>query len=318
MRTLDSVALVTSSAVTSALLVTMSHSLISPPNAPLLLGLYEPVATSIQQAAFDVEAKFFDWNDKRLRGHIREFLDRSRRQGRLPLLTLEPFPHRVGEGGEDDHGLIADVMAGKYDGVIDDLSVILSEEPAPVLLRFAHEMDIVGQYAWSFENPEHYIRLYRYVHDRLNARPLPHVRWVWSPAGTQKADLYWPGAAYVDVIGVSVYASRAWTPDRRLRSFAEVLAERRWLQRRFRRPLLVAEAGVSGSEADQWQWLQAALATLEESPEVCGLVYFHAPQPLWMPLPTGHEDWQLAQRPLEWLLDQLPQSPRRRLRCVEG
>lgn len=315
MRTLGSFALVAASAATSGLLLMLSQVSANPPLRPSV-GIYEYQPSDTQRSQLDLMVDFFDWNDPDLPSKVQAFLNRSRRQQRLPLLNLEPFADKTSGQGNVD--LLSDVLAGRYDKRLEALADTLRAESLPVLLRFGHEMDKTGQYAWSFSNPKYYISLYQYVYRKLNGKAMPHVRWVWSPAGTAQADRFWPGHAYVDLIGISIYASRAWTRDRSLESFSVILERNRWLQRRFGRPLLVAEAGVSGSAADQQRWIKDAVEAMAEFPEVCGLVYFQAPQPSWMPLPTGHENWQLKQGPLGWLLEQLPLAKRRGLACVEA
>jgi beta-mannanase len=315
MRALGSIALVTASAFTSALLVVLSHAAPAPPVSPLV-GLYEPVATAAQRRSFDLEVLFLDWNDPHAVPQLQDFLARARQQQRLPLLTLEPFPNRA--DGRTNRDLLGDVLSGRHDAAISSIARTLAAHPGTVLLRFAHEMDKPGQYPWGYADSSRYLRLYHYVYDKVATERPTNLRWVWSPAGNSRADRYWPGDPYVDLIGLSIYASRAWTPDRSLEGFAEQLEKKRWLQQRFGRPLLVAEAGVSGSPADQQGWLREALASLPRFPEVCGLVYFHAPQPRWMPLPTGHEDWQLHSSVLVWLLNRLPLPSRQGLSCQEA
>ena len=315
MRSLGSFALVAASAITSGLLVMLSQASANPPVRPLV-GMYEYQPSDAQKSRLDLAVEFFDWNAQDLPSQIQTFLNQARQQRRMPLLNLEPFADQA--SGQSNADLLKEVLAGRYDQRLQALAAILAAEDMPVLLRFGHEMDITGQYAWSFSNPKHYITLYQYVYNKLNGKSMPHVRWVWSPAGTPKAYHFWPGHAYVDLIGISIYASRAWTADQSLESFSEILERKTWLQRHFGRPLLVAEAGVSGSATDQQRWIQDAVVAMARFPEVCGLVYFQAPQPSWMPLPTGQENWQLKQGPLGWLLQQLPLAKRRGLACVEA
>lgn len=315
MRSLGSVALVTASAVTSGLLVMLSNASANPPIRPIV-GLYQYQPNDAQRGRLDISVDYFDWNSQDLPSKIKTFLSQSRRQRRVPLLNLEPFADQA--SGRSNADLLNDVLSGRYDKRLQNLAAVLTEAGMPVLFRFGHEMDITGQYAWSFSNPKHYISLYQYVYEKMNGRAMPHVRWVWSPAGTPQADRFWPGHAYVDLIGISIYASRAWTPDQSLERFSEILERKKWLQRHFSRPLLVAEAGVSGSETDQQRWIKDAVLAMAHFPEVCGLVYFQAPQPSWMPLPTGHENWKLKQGPLGWLLEQLPLAKRRGLACMEA
>lgn len=303
------------SMVSASLLVVMSRSSHQVQAAPLV-GLYEYQPTTAQRGQFGIAVMFLDWNDPQAVPLVRKFLSEAQQQRRLPLLSLEPFPDRA--AGRSNGDLLGDVMGGSQDQRLLAIGRELANHPGPVLLRFAHEMDKPGQYPWSFADPSHYLRLYHAVHDKVSTLKATNIHWVWSPIGSPRADRYWPGDHYVDVIGLSIYASRAWNQDRTLDSFADILHRQQWLHRRYGRPLLVAEAGVSGPSADQRQWLTEALQTIGSSAEVCGLVYFQAPQPRWMPLPTGHEEWQLKPPALQWFLQQLPLSLRGRPSCVAG
>jgi endoglucanase len=315
MQALGSLALVTASAVTSSLLVVLSLATTDPPQRPLM-GIYEPLPTAIHRNPLGFEVLFLDWNAADAVHQLQTFLTRAQRQQRMPLLTLEPFPDKA--SGRSNNDLLGDVHTGRHDRAIAAIARTLAAHPGPVLLRFAHEMDKPGQYPWGFVDPDRYIQLYHYVFWKVMAEGPTNLLWVWSPAGMSKADRYWPGDSYVDVLGLSIYASRAWTSDGSLESFSQQLEQKRWLQRRYRLPLLVAEAGVSGENTDQQRWIQEALASLPNFPEVCGLVYFQAQQPSWMPLATGHEDWQLKEEPLHWLLAHQPLAARRGLACAEG
>lgn len=315
MRASSSFVLIASSALASFLLVFLTNIASSPPKSPLI-GFYEANETRLQSRTLDIDVMFIDWGDPDMTSKITRFLARSSKRKRIPLLTLEPHPRYL--AGRTSTSLLLDVLSGRHDKDIASVRSILASYRAPILLRLAHEMDITGQYPWAFANPEHYIMMYQYIHKRLGGYSLAHVRWVWSPAGRPGANRFWPGESFVDVIGISAYASRAWTDDRSLESLSDILERTRWLQRRFRRPLLIAEAGVSGSPSDQQRWIKDALSALPHFPEVCGLVYFQAAQPSWMPLPTGPENWSLQQRPLDWLLQHLPLPPRRGLSCIEA
>jgi len=315
MRPLASLALVAVSATTSALLVLLSHRSSHPPSPPLV-GLYEYQASSAQGGRFALEPTFLDWNDPQLLPRLHHFLSQAELRGRLPLLTLEPFPDR--RAGRSNQDLLADVLAGRHDSALAGIARSLASHPGPVLLRFAHEMDKTGQYPWAYRDPDRYIRLYHYVFGKIVAQGADNVRWVWSPAGNPRADRYWPGDAYVDLIGLSIYASRAWQLTRELETFGQQFDQKRWIAQRYGRPLLVAEVGVSGAASDQQLWLEQALQSLHRYPEVCGLVYFQAPQPSWMPLPTGHENWSLKPSVLQWLRQQLPLSPRYGRSCLEA
>jgi len=314
MKSPDSIRMVAVSATALTLLMIISRNSFPSPAVPLV-GLYEYVNSPSQQEMFTLQPIFLDWNDAEAVAGLQNFLRRTHQERRMPLITLEPFPDRA--HGRSNADLLGDVLAGRHDKALQEISRVLAASPGVVLLRFAHEMDMQDQYPWAFRDPRNYRTLYRYVHSKISANRPSNVRWVWSPAGNSQADRYWPGDNYVDLIGLSIYSSRALSPDHSLESFKQQVEQKRWLHRRFGRTLLVAEAGVSGSAKDQQRWLQEAISSLQHFPEVCGLVYFHAPQPRWMPLPTGHEDWSLKPDGLAALIKALPLPARQGLTCEE-
>jgi len=315
MRALASLALVGSSVVTTSLLIVLSVITANKPTRPLV-GIYEAATSDHQRNHLDLEVLFLAWTDPNAVPTLRAFLGRSKQFNRIPMLTLEPFSDQAAGRGQAD--LLGDVLTGRHDQDIGAITHVLASHDGPILLRFGHEMDITGQYPWSFSKPSHYIDLYRYVYKKMTSRKTSNIHWVWSPAGKPQAGRFWPGGKYVDVIGVSIFASRAWMPDQSLQSFSEQLHEKSRFLRRFNRPVIVAEAGVSGTSSEQKRWINEAINSLPRFPEVCGFIYFQAPQPSWMPLPTGHENWELKPRPLRWLMHQLPLQPRNGRPCVES
>lgn len=100
-----------------------------------------------------------------------------------------------------------------------DLDVIagyllaLQQKGIPVLWRPLHEAagntnTYNGGKAWFWwgnSGPEVYKQLWQYVFDRLKAKGVNNLVWVWTSCGND-ADWY-PGDKYVDVIGVDYYES---------------------------------------------------------------------------------------------------------------
>jgi endoglucanase len=316
MRRLGQTALIGLAAATSGLLVLASHNDITNRHRyPMLMGMYTTEPRNESWLGIDLEHQFMSWIDPSGPKKLKVFLAGSKTRKRVPLVTLEPFPKPHPDGADQD--LLADVLSGQYDENLDKIKQVLKAHKGTVLLRFAHEMDKPGQYAWAWREPDKYIRLYRYVHSMLNTAGQNQIRWVWSPIGRRGAEAFWPGTDYVDLIGLSVYASRAWTEDGSLPSFSELMRGKRWLHTRFKKPVIVAEVGVSGSSDDQKVWLREAIDNRSRFPELCGLVYFQAQQPRWMPLPTGHEDWRLKPESQQWIQTVLPLKPQQALRCLE-
>jgi len=240
----------------------------------------------------NVEATFVSWVDPTASQQIAAALAMAQRRRSLALITLEPFADpALAEGSRT---LVSDVEQGRYDVRLDVLLDQLCRPQQPVLVRFAHEMDHTGQYPWSVRQGADYVRLYRAVWQRAHQQSrCRRLHWVWSPAGNGDARPFWPGGDAVDLIGVSVYSSPRWSRRGELSSFAEIYDRRRWLHANYRKPVLIAEMGISGTTEQRRRWLLEARDALARYPELIGWVYFNAPQPRWIPLETGHEDWTL-------------------------
>lgn len=254
-----------------------------------------------------IETAFVSWVDPSAPQQIVSVLERARSRHSLALITLEPFPDPTRTGA--NRTLVSDVVRGYYDQPIKAVLKQLCRPNQPVLLRFAHEMDNTGQYPWSVPRGDDYVRLYRAVWSQAQHPRCGRIHWVWSPAGNGASGSFYPGADAVDLIGVSVYSSPRWSRSGQLRSFAQVYGDRRWLHQQFRKPLLVAEMGVSGTEQQRRRWLIDAGYALRNYPELLGWVYFSAPQPRWIPLPSGHEDWSLPPALLDLVSSPQPSQP---------
>jgi len=250
---------------------------------------YPPITESIAQST--IETAFINWVDPKAPHKIAEVVERAKKRRSLPLITLEPFADPAIPNGSQT--LVKDVTNGAYQHHLKASLAELCRSEQPVLLRFAHEMDHTGQYPWSVKQGSDYVRLYRSVWNEAQKLSCRRLHWVWSPAGDGDSRQFWPGNDAVDLIGVSVYTSPRWNTDGKLSSFEEVYGRKRWLHNLYRKPILIAEMGISGELEKRKEWLTRARAATAKYPELIGWVYFSAPQPRWIPLPTGHEDWSL-------------------------
>jgi cellulose synthase (UDP-forming) len=216
---------------------------------------------------------------------------------RLPLITLEPWPWNW--QAMTDATLLQDIAAGHYDPTLERLFQVMGAvSPQPLLLRFAHEMEMVGRYPWAVPEAETYIAAYRHVVDLARTIGVRNIRWVWSPAGNTEARAYWPGAGYVDYVGLSIYATPEWTwglaPPGELLSFAELIRHKYWVAEAYHKPVLLTEVGVNAASAAKQQWLQQAVTVFSDFPAIRAWVYFNQVQPDIVPLEIGKPAWQLT------------------------
>jgi cellulose synthase (UDP-forming) len=258
-RKLGPALLLAISLATSALLVKFStmHSH-SQHRQPLLVGIYQPEpgpGPELQGSQkLRLSPLFLNWSAADALAQLDHFLNNPSQAKRLSLITVEPFANQA--AGRSDHQLVSDIENGLYDPQIVAIGKRLASHRKPLLLRFGHEMDQVGQYPWSISDGDRYVRMLRHVHATMAPTGISNVRWVWSPAGNRNADQYWPGDQYVDLIGISIYSSRGFSADGSLPSFTKLYEEKRWLHERYRKPVLLAEIGVSDSATDKQAWLK--------------------------------------------------------------
>ena len=131
--------------------------------------------------------------------------------------------------GEANYGRVwDDILAGKFDNHLRACGVALAKVGKPLRLDFAHEMNGNWKpYGVGVKNAvrgnrkqsaQKFVLAWRHVHDLVMAGGAKNILWVWAPASLRApsdpsspndtSHLY-PGDAYVDEIGFSVYNKKA-------------------------------------------------------------------------------------------------------------
>jgi beta-mannanase len=275
------------------------------PPAQAVLGVYDP-AQMFRHSVVTIEHHFVPWRPDQAQ-ELQNALQQIQKSQRSPMISLEPWPWNA--GGMTRETLLQDIVAGKYDATIDrSLKTIQQVAPTPVLLRWGDEMEIVGQYPWSVAHGALYIAAYRHMVARSRLLKIDNIRWVWSPAGHENAANDWPGEDVVDIVGISIYATREWHPDGQdsLPSFERLMQEKYRRAQRWQKPVMVAEVGVNASPAAQKVWLTNAVRQLGKFPDVMAWVYFNQIQPEIVPLSIGQPDWSLKPEQAQYLAQTWP------------
>jgi len=258
----------------------------------LLIGAYDPWQDA-RHLSLGIEHWYIRQDDPEL---LEAALEHA--GDRVPLVTLEPFPRR------GSMPVLDRVAAGRTDAQLRRLaSVFRAYAPRVVLVRWGHEMDLSGLYPWSANDPERFRAAFRHVVETFRAEGVTTVRWVWSPAGEPGASAYYPGADVVDYVGLTVLGDADWDFDfgyLNQRSMTDLLRPRYAEVARFRKPIVIAELGVSGDEATRLNWLADGFAHLHEFDLIRAAVYSNdrnAPNNRRAVQP----DWRLPHSTLEWL-----------------
>jgi len=129
---------------------------------------------------------------------------------RDPLRTTDEFyTDKTGF----DVSRISDTTSAEYKAMLKDIDVIayyikqLQDSKIPVLFRPLHEAS--GKWFWwGAKGPEPCKTLWQLMHNRMvNYHGLKNLIWVWT-TDTKSDNMAWyPGDAFVDILGVDIYAS---------------------------------------------------------------------------------------------------------------
>lgn len=199
-----------------------------------------------------------------------------------------------------------DIAAGRYNAEIDAKARALKSYGAPLYLAFHHEPET--NKAGTMGTPADFAAAWRHIVTRFRALGVTNVKfvltltgWSFDPRSGRNPDSYWPGAGYVDAVGVDGYnhmscisggAGQQW------RSFGDIFAvPYAWVARKGV-PMMIPEFGSVEDPASPGRkaaWLRDALVWLKAHRNVKAVSYFHV------------ENFQNG-RACRWLVDSSPAS----------
>ncbi|MEK7603808.1 MAG: glycosyl hydrolase [Patescibacteria group bacterium] len=270
--------------------------------SPKVIGMYDPDDAFITEKGITMRSDYFAWN-KDL-SVIAIELKRATEQQRAFLVTIEPWPEPVGFRYESNNDLLKAIIEGEYDQTTNNICDILSTAQVPVYIRWGHEMELENsRYPWSHSTPELYIQAYRHFVDTCRTKG-NLFKFVWSPAGEAGLENYWPGKKYVDVIGLSIYSFDQYDEKHigHKRSFKEVFIPRYDRVKNYRKPVLIAEIGVTGTDNYKLEWIGWMMNDLHNYKRLIGFVYLNTmdPQAVWEE-GLDNPDWRLPKRATQLL-----------------
>jgi beta-mannanase len=263
----------------------------------LQYGIYDPEERFAKSDQIGVEHIFVHWESNYV-GRLRSASDYAASRNRWLMVTIEPWPAHSRRG----EPLLTDITDGIYDSDLANIGSALGELNRPVFVRWGHEMeDLTGRYPWASRDAEAYIKAYRYFVDRCRLWSHGRFYFVWSPKGKQSMSAYYPGDAYVDYVGVSVYGLEQWDIDHygKPLDFNERFSEIYSLASRYKKPVMIAELGVAGDAAYRRTWFTQVAAASSSFPLLRIVVYFNAEDPDRWPDGQGNPDWRIAPGDLE-------------------
>lgn len=152
----------------------------------------------------------------------------------------------------------------------------------PIFLRYASEMN--GAWVPWHGEPQKYIEKFRLIHD-IMAEEAPNVAMVWSPNfwPPDTIDSYYPGDAYVDWVGFSLYSTPYSSEKEQLQG--TVIDTFAPLYKRYsHKPIMISEGAVAHTylptNQAYWSWAESQLGYMygylpRLFPQVKAITYFN-------------------------------------------
>lgn len=266
------------------------------PPGPLPFGVYDPSGDFSDAGGVTIEHVFLPWEDVAL-ASLTDADAYAFARHRALLVTLEPWTWNQSERNSAQ-ALRQGIADGDYDANVTAICAVLGQMKSPVTLRWGHEMESkTSRFIWSDWAPRDFIHAFRHMVD-LCRKSAPNIRFMWSPLGDKNMQDYYPGGAYVDLVGLSVFGLQGW--DRAKfnhdRTFAEILTPKYNRAKAFGKPIVVAELGYSGSAAYVARWQNEVRQMGRAFPDLVGVVYFNFPEVYPWPDGFGKPDWRISGR----------------------
>ena len=201
-------------------------------------------------------------------------------RGSVPEISWEPWDYS-GSPTHQPRYTLRSIIAGRHDAYIRRWATVLRRFGSPVYLRFAQEMN-GGWYPWSEavngNRPGQFVAAWRHVHGIFTEMGANNVRWVWSPAaGTAALDAsLYPGSAYVDVVGVSVFNGGTRLKWGGWRSFARIFNPTARALARVApgKPIQISEVASAEAGGSKAAWISGMFADLRGYSQVKSLVWY--------------------------------------------
>lgn len=257
-------------------------------------GAYDPHGDFSEDPNVKIEALFLPWQDVDL-ATLGTADDYASKRGRTLLITIEPWSWSTSEHISAP-ALLQGILAGRYDGNIAAICDVVGRFKTPTTMRWAQEMeDPHIRFSWQGWTGDQYRASYRHFvnHCRTSA---PRAKFMWSPKGLPGLDQYYPGDAYVDTIGLSVFGLQPYDRDNfgHDRTFAESLKPGYDLVAKFNKPICVAELGYVGPADYVRNWAENALKPDPQFPKLTCVVYFDDKEVAPWPRNYGLPDWRVT------------------------
>jgi hypothetical protein len=198
--------------------------------------------------------------------------DLFKKEGRTLQYTFQTL---LGTNAQDlKRSVIYEVLQGQYDDRFRRLANQIAEYGAPVLLRLNNEMngDWCGYCAYYASlDPELFEAMWRHIHGIFENQGADNALWVFNANHRSFPDFLWnhtlwyyPGDAYVDVVGMTAYNTGDYYPGETWASFRELYDALYWDYADWfpNKPFMISEFACSGYGGDKAAWIRDMMLAL--------------------------------------------------------
>jgi glycosyl hydrolase family 26 len=190
-------------------------------------------------------------------------------RGSVPVVSWEPWrpPAVFGDLVVSQRRYsLAQITAGVFDSYITRYAKEVRAYGGPLMLRPFHEMD-GNWYPWgglvNENEPADFVPAWRHVHDLFLRAGATNVTWVWSVNHVSVPNTeanaisnYWPGASYVDWIGISGFNWGRASPLSVWKGIDAVIGDRYRELLRYRKPIALMETGAPEIGGNKAAWIR--------------------------------------------------------------
>jgi hypothetical protein len=199
----------------------------------------------------DVANYYLHWGQ----GWPSTFISEAEAAGATPYVEIEPWDAGPswdetpsfqnitanGDSADDDCSLNESTYDTSCATWLADIGSDIASLGKPVILTFAHEFNVSGQYPWSEGDtgscvsttactPAQWIAAWDEVRSVVNAKADGDAYWMWAPnantgGSTENPSAYWPGASEVDMVGVDGYPQSQYNLDTFTELFGTTFSE---------------------------------------------------------------------------------------------
>jgi len=227
-----------------------------------------------------------------------------RARGITPLITWQPTdPANAAAGAYERY---RNIIVGRHDRYIRGWAKAARKFRAPVIVRFAHEMNGTW-FPWSltsFDNsPRRFVKAWRHIVTIFRNAGARNVKFLWTPfqrcstCSGYRYELFYPGNGYVDYVGVTAlnWGESGWISLLELVNKPLAILRRITRTRgdRLGKPVILPEIGCHWMGGDKAAWLREGyVAVRRRWRSIRAMVYFDYDTTF-----AAQPDWRLAMPP---------------------